>query len=248
MTKFKIVIPCYNCEQWIGKTIDSIKKQTYKDWECLIIDDMSTDNTTNIIHTEIKDSTQFSFILNSEKKYALKNLYEGFKYLSGDDEDVFITVDGDDWLYDEKVLEKLNKVYTTEDCLMTYGSFIEYPSGITHAYYLSPYDNYIINNNLFRNVPWKASHLRTFKRKLWNNIRKEDLINLDTLEFYEVAWDLAFMYPMLEMSGPRSRHIADYMYVYNKENPLSDMYIKQQQQLNAATQIINRPKYSQKEF
>ena len=248
MIKFKIVIPCYNCEKWIGTTIDSIAGQDYEDFECLIIDDISTDKTTSVVMDKILDDKRFSLRANTEKKYALKNLYDGFAHLSQDDEDVLITVDGDDWLYDEKVLERLNQIYTTENCLITYGSFIEHPSGATHAYYLTPYDNYIINNNLFRNAPWKASHLRTFKRKLWNSIKKEDFIDSETSEFYEVAWDLAFMYPMLEMAGNRSRHVVDYMYVYNKENPLSDMYIKEKQQLAAAVQIKNKPKYSRKEF
>lgn len=40
-----IIIPCYNRENFIGKTIDSVISQTYKNWECLIVDDGSTDKS-----------------------------------------------------------------------------------------------------------------------------------------------------------------------------------------------------------
>ena len=244
---FKIIVPFYNVEQWVKLTIRSIQMQNYKNFECILVDDISTDQSRVLAEKEINVDKRFKIVENKAKKYVLKNICDAIELANPNQEDIIVILDGDDWFARKDVLSILNETYNRENCWLTYGSYVEYPSN-TRGKFASRVPEHVINNNLFRNVPWKASHLRTFKRKLWNNIRKEDLINLDTLEFYEVAWDLAFMYPMLEMSGPRSRHVADYMYVYNKENPLSDMYIKQQQQLNAATQIINRPKYSQKEF
>jgi len=49
MPKISIVIPAYNSEKFIDRTINSVLNQTYKDWELLIIDDGSTDNTKSII-------------------------------------------------------------------------------------------------------------------------------------------------------------------------------------------------------
>ncbi|WP_349406740.1 glycosyltransferase family 2 protein, partial [Clostridium perfringens] len=40
-----IITPSYNTEKFIDKTIQSVLKQTYKNWEMIIIDDCSTDNT-----------------------------------------------------------------------------------------------------------------------------------------------------------------------------------------------------------
>ncbi len=47
-----------------------------------------------------------------------------------------------------------------------------------------------------------TSALRTFKYKLWKNIKEEDLKNREG-KFYEAAWDLAFMFPMFEMAGEK---------------------------------------------
>lgn len=44
-----IVTPCYNSEKYIAETIESVQAQTYKQWEMLIVDDCSTDNSAEII-------------------------------------------------------------------------------------------------------------------------------------------------------------------------------------------------------
>jgi teichuronic acid biosynthesis glycosyltransferase TuaG len=45
MPKVSIIIPTYNSEKFIERTIQSVMDQTYKDWELIIVDDFSKDNT-----------------------------------------------------------------------------------------------------------------------------------------------------------------------------------------------------------
>ena len=44
-----IITPMYNSEKYIGQTIESVLNQTYKNWEMLIVDDCSNDNSPNIV-------------------------------------------------------------------------------------------------------------------------------------------------------------------------------------------------------
>lgn len=54
-----IIIPIYNRAHLIEETIKSIKAQTYTDWECILVDDNSTDNTVQIIKDIIKKDKRF---------------------------------------------------------------------------------------------------------------------------------------------------------------------------------------------
>jgi len=57
--KFTIVIPCYKNERWIKACIDSVKAQA-GDWECIIRNEPSDDNTAEVVRHEISDDRGFS--------------------------------------------------------------------------------------------------------------------------------------------------------------------------------------------
>ena len=51
-----IIMPSYNTGDFISQSIESVLKQTYKNWELLIVDDCSTDNTFQVIRPFLHDS------------------------------------------------------------------------------------------------------------------------------------------------------------------------------------------------
>ena len=53
MNKFSIIIPCYNAEKYIERCLKSIIKQTYRNFEIIIINDGSTDKSLDIIIFEL---------------------------------------------------------------------------------------------------------------------------------------------------------------------------------------------------
>ncbi len=52
--KVSIIIPCYNRSEFISETLESVIRQTYENWECLIVDDGSSDNSIEIINNYIE--------------------------------------------------------------------------------------------------------------------------------------------------------------------------------------------------
>ncbi len=241
--KFKIVVPFYNVEKWIGNCIKSLQLQTYNDFICYLVDDISTDSTADKVTSIIKNDSRFVLIKNKQKKFALQNIYDAIKMSGDDSEDVIVTLDGDDWLASKKALEILNDKYKEHNCLMTYGSYIEYPS-MQKGKFCRQISSQTIKNNAYRSSQWFSSHLRTFKRQLWDRIKKEDLLQ-DDKKFYRMTWDMAFMFPMLEMAGPMALHISDTLYCYNRENPLNDDKVNHQLQLSTESEIRKKQKYKQ---
>ena len=57
-----IVIPNYNRANLIGETLDSIIQQTYENWECIIVDDRSTDGSIEIIKNYSNKDPRFLLI------------------------------------------------------------------------------------------------------------------------------------------------------------------------------------------
>ena len=57
---FSIIVASYNGEKYIGETINSIKNQTSDDWECIIVDDGSQDNSPEIIRELTKGDSRFT--------------------------------------------------------------------------------------------------------------------------------------------------------------------------------------------
>lgn len=237
---FKIITTAYEVEDFIENALNSVFNQDYDNFEYIITDDGSEDGTVNKI-TEFIEKNEcaeyFKLIENKENVGALHNIYSMVQDMDASDDDVIVSLDGDDWLANDYVLKKLNEVYEREDCWLTYGSYVQYPNGHDSSFHVSAYSEDIIKNGDFRNdSAWRASHLRTFKYNLAKRLTKEDLTDEDGT-FYEMAWDFALMYPMMEMARERIFFIEDTLYVYNEANPINDHKIDRQYQIDMGETI-----------
>ncbi len=89
MPRVSIVIPTFNCDRFIRRTVDSALAQTYRDFEVIVVDDGSTDGTRSII-SEYGDSVRYIFQSNqgasAARNTALENASGEFiAYLDADD-------------------------------------------------------------------------------------------------------------------------------------------------------------------
>lgn len=99
MPKFSIVIPVYNVEKFIKRTLDSIVKQTYNDYEIIIVDDGSTDKSMDIVKKyDVK-------IINSKHVEVSEARNIGAKQAKGE---YLIFLDSDDY-WDKDLLKEVNK-------------------------------------------------------------------------------------------------------------------------------------------
>lgn len=106
--RFSIVIPNYNSEKWIEKLLSSIEEQTYKDYEVIVVDDMSTDRSVEIIENCIYRFKGKITLIHLDKKHwngGTRNV--GVDYADGD---YIIFADCDDWFYSDNCLAEIANV------------------------------------------------------------------------------------------------------------------------------------------
>ena len=61
-----IIMPNFNCEKYIGETVESVLNQTYTDWELLIVDDCSTDKSVEIIRSFMEKDGRIKLFINEK--------------------------------------------------------------------------------------------------------------------------------------------------------------------------------------
>lgn len=99
-----IILPVYNGELYIKDAIDSVKNQTYKNWELIIIDDCSTDNTAKICMSYC--DVRIKYFKNEVNMRLPKSLNIGFSKASGD----YFTWTSDDNILHFDFLEQCRSV------------------------------------------------------------------------------------------------------------------------------------------
>jgi len=247
---FCIVVIGGPAEPYVSRCLSSINSQTIKDWRCCVVLDPVGDGTFEKASTYASD--RIEVLLNSEKKYALPNIIRSIEMLDPQDDDVIVTVDADDWLYSYDnsnpwtSLEIVKSYYDSNpNLLLTHGSWYSYPDPSANTNNAA-YTRAEFGGNI-RKIPWRASHLRTFKYKVWKHLNHEDLKD-ENGDFFMSAWDLAFMWPLLEMSGfDRIKFIPEHLYTYNQETPFNDAKERGRQQMYYTDYIAAQPQYKYKE-
>ena len=232
-----ILTTAYNCEKYVEKSLFSIMSQRYKDFTCYITDDMSTDNTVSIVHETIKNDSRFILIENQSKLYQPGNYDQIINSKNIDDDEICVEVDGDDWLSDSNVFTRIYEVYKDPNVWMTSGSF-KYHDG------RDGFANPPTQFTDIRKQTFTLSHLRTWKSWLWKKIKEVDLRD-ENGNYWNVAGDLAFMFPMFEMSGEEHyRFLPNINYIYNESNPINDHKVNMSNVINTVNKIRNKKPYT----
>ncbi len=110
MPKVSIVLPTYNGSAFITEAIDSILNQTYSDFELIIVNDCSTDNTLQLCQDYAQKDKRIKLISNSTNLKLPASLNVGFSYAIGE----YFTWTSDDNYYKDNAIEKMVKVLDSE--------------------------------------------------------------------------------------------------------------------------------------
>lgn len=214
-SRFKIILPIYNCLTWLPRCFESINSQSYRGFDVVVVDDASTEAGQWEWAEKYCRDRGWLALRNEVCIGPLASQVRAIREAGCEDEDIIVRIDGDDWLAHDGVFAYLDEVYRTGRFDLTYGQYAIHPTG--EVGWAAPYDAHVIENRLYRKVPIRWHSLQTFKAFLWNAIDDRDLRSPGG-DYFRRAVDHAYMNPMLEMVGRRFCAIPDVLYIYNREN------------------------------
>ncbi len=93
--KISVIIPTFNAERYIGRCIDSVKAQTHEDWECIVVDDGSTDGTAAELLKLTDGDGRFKVEHREKNEGVAAARNRGIAKAKGD---ALFFLDADDWL------------------------------------------------------------------------------------------------------------------------------------------------------
>jgi hypothetical protein len=239
--RYVVVVPVRNAAPWITRCLASIMMQDgFRDVAtCVVVDDGSTDGTFEraraMLDAGAVPAAGFELRQNVERKWSLRSIVDTIRTVPGDPEDVIVIVDGDDWLADETVFTRLNQAYRA-GAWLTYGSFVQSDG---QRSWMGAYPRKHLVAGTTRRLRYSASHLKTFKRFLFDALTDDDL-KIDGA-WPQITGDVALMLPLLDLARERAFHIPDTLYVYNVDNPANDHKQDPAEQVRVRNLIFARP-------
>jgi glycosyltransferase involved in cell wall biosynthesis len=203
--KVVFIVPSYNSQKNVYTLVDSVLTQTDDNWEMILIDDMSTDDTHDAMIKMSKIDDRVSVVLNKEKKYALRNIVESSRAFQDDDKVVIGVIDGDDSLCNPDTVKLVLDEYSK-------GSEVVWTA---HKWDINGMN---ISRELDKNInpynhPWVSSHFRTFKSTLLSSVPDDNFKNYKG-SWFKRGYDQALMLPLLHVSC-KNTYVDDVCYLYN---------------------------------
>ena len=140
-----ILIPCYNSFQFIAETLDSLLVQTHTNWECIIVDDHSTDNSVEIINNYCEKYPGKIKLFTNPKKGACSARNTAFEKCKGE---YVKFLDADDALFDENVIDFQLKYAKLFDYDIVYGNEYHYTENFEDENLVKIYKPEIYNDTI----------------------------------------------------------------------------------------------------
>lgn len=220
--KVSIIIPLYNCEKYIDKCIESIKNQTYGNWELIIVDDQSNDKSYEICKRYADNDTR---ILLTQQANAGSGVArnKGIDMATGE---YIIFCDADDFLLPDALTLLIEEANRTDVDLVIggYKEFKYFNEEIIFCGQNEPQTEYINGIQHVRN-----RYIKLFDKGLiqapWAKLYKAEIIKKYNVKFadYRRCQDIVFNISYYEYTESLSIIIGP---VYAYQTPDGDTYIR----------------------
>jgi glycosyltransferase involved in cell wall biosynthesis len=230
--KVVFIVPMFNAAPHVGELIKSLQEQTNPNWEAILIDDISEDDTIFMANHCSGNDERITVISNKEKKWALKNVVDNARNVNLND--IIAVLDGDDALCNEKTVDLILNEYQDDDVGTVWTGHKWDINNINISKELP--DNPPVNPYEY---PWVTSHLKTFRASLIHDIHDDNFKDMYG-NWFKRGYDQALYLPLLYLSKKR-KYIDEVCYLYRiNSNSMKHREWKEQDQLNTVKLVRSR--------
>lgn len=204
-----VIVPIYNAGKYLGEAIESVLNQTYTDFELLLINDRSTDNSKEICEKYAAGDNRIVLLENNTEKHGpgpTRNI--GLDNATGE---YIYFMDADDWAESELLEEAVNTIKTDGSDMVVFGSVNEFygeqrTSQRSHRFEKSIWTKEDIKNNI--KEYWKVRSIT-----LWSHLIRRSIIGDIRFEEIGLSEDDCFFFDILSVIGSIS-YLNKWMYHY----------------------------------
>ena len=205
-----IIVPIYNVENYLRHCLDSIQKQTYQNFECLLINDGSPDNSADICREYVSKDSRFKYF-EKENGGVSSARNVGIKNSIGD----YVTfVDPDDWL-DSMYLETLYEImikHKADVSIACYGAYDEERATYLFYAYGDEYEKVYSGREVVEQLPKFEGGDLTFQTS-WGILSKRELFDQITFPVGRINEDIGTNYKLF-MQAEKIAYIHKNLYIY----------------------------------
>ena len=202
-------MPCYNYSKYIKEAIDSIKNSTYKQWNCIIVNDGSIDNSEDIIFKEINNDDRFTYIKQTNKGLsASRNIG-----IRASNTEYILCLDPDDKISNTYIENAINYLDFHSECTLYYGEAVMFYDDGTEKKWNLPefkYEKLILGNHIYSSF--------VYRKNDFNRIGGYD----ETMKGYE---DWEFLIRLL-YGNKKVHRTNDIVFYYRRHNGSMDTVVK----------------------
>lgn len=217
---FSVIVPVYNVENWLEKCLESILFQKNDNYELIIVDDGSTDNSSNICDKYASENSNI-VVLHKKNEGLVSARNAGLNIAKGE---YVIYIDGDDWIKPnyfnqcQKILEEhinLDLIIFNYKCIYsTRSEIVEKNAKINNGYF----DHILLQKKIFPHLMWNKLNWK-IEPSPCNKIFKRDLLKKHICEDLSITIgeDVAFVYEYI-FNCKNIFFFDKVLYCYNRNN------------------------------
>ena len=169
-----IIVPCYNQAQYLSEALQSVLEQTYENWECIIVNDGSPDDTAEVADTWVEKDDRFIYLFKENGGLSIARNF-GIEHAKGE---FILPLDADDKISKAYVRDAITAFQSDASLKLVYCKAEKFGE-VEGIWQLSPFSIYdlALNNMIFCSA--------VFKREDWELVGGYDVNMIYGLEDWE---------------------------------------------------------------